>query len=74
MASLKQIFNDLYFYISIKKVQNSTKEKNTYILFNTQTGRDRMVVDIQLLVKSVPITTNVVSLNTIHGEVYSMQQ
>jgi hypothetical protein len=37
-------------------------------------GRDRMVVDIQLLVKSVPITTNVVSLNTVHGEVYSMQQ
>ena len=31
-----------------------------------------MVVEIQLPVQSVPITTNV-SLNTIHGEVYLME-
>ena len=35
-------------------------------------GRDRMVVaDLQL--KSVPITTKVVSSNPAHGEVYSIQ-
>jgi hypothetical protein len=30
-------------------------------------------LDLQLPVQSVPITTNVVSLNPIHGEVYSIQ-
>ena len=29
-----------------------------------------MVVGLQLTMQSVPITTNVVSLNTTHGEVY----
>ena len=36
-------------------------------------GRDRMVVDVQLPVQSVPITTKVVSSNPAHGEVYSIQ-
>jgi hypothetical protein len=36
-------------------------------------GRDRMVVDLQLPVQSVPITTKVVSLNPVHGEMYSIQ-
>ena len=36
-------------------------------------GHDRMVVDLQLPVQSVPITTKVVSSNPVHGEVYSMQ-
>ena len=36
-------------------------------------GRDHMVVDIELLVKSVLITTPVVSSNSVHGEVYSVQ-
>ena len=39
-------------------------------------GSDRMVVGIpttQLPVQSVTITTNVVSSNPIHGEVYSIQ-
>ena len=36
-------------------------------------GYDRMVVDLQLPVQSVPITTKVVSSNPVHGEVYSMQ-
>jgi hypothetical protein len=31
-------------------------------------------LDLQLPVQSVPITTNVVSLNPIHGKVYSIQQ
>jgi hypothetical protein len=35
-------------------------------------GRDRMVVDL-LPVQSMPITTKVVSLNPVHGEVYSIQ-
>jgi hypothetical protein len=30
-------------------------------------------LDLQLSVQSVPITTKVVSLNLIHGEVYSIQ-
>jgi hypothetical protein len=36
-------------------------------------GRDRMVVDLQLPVQSVPITTKVVSSNPVHGKVYSIQ-
>ena len=32
-----------------------------------------MVVDIQLPVQSMPITTKVVSSNLAHGEVYSIQ-
>ena len=35
-------------------------------------GCDRMFVDLQLHMQSVPITTNVVSFNPTHGEVYSM--
>ena len=34
-------------------------------------GRDRIVVGFT--VQSVPITTKVVSLNPVHGEVYSIQ-
>jgi hypothetical protein len=30
-------------------------------------------LDLQLSVQTVPITTKVVSLNLIHGEVYSIQ-
>jgi hypothetical protein len=36
-------------------------------------GRDRMGLDLQLPMQSVPITTNVVSSNIAHGEVYSIQ-
>ena len=36
-------------------------------------GRRGRIV-IGLTVQSVPITTNVVSSNTVHGEVYSIQQ
>jgi len=32
-----------------------------------------VVVDLQLHVQSVPITTKVVSLNSVHGEVHSIQ-
>jgi hypothetical protein len=35
--------------------------------------RDRWYLDLQLPVQSVPITIKVVSLNTTHGEVYSIQ-
>ena len=35
-------------------------------------GRDRMVFGL-IITQSVPITTNVVSLNSAHGEVYSIQ-
>jgi hypothetical protein len=30
-------------------------------------------LDLQLPVQSVPITSNVVSLNPVHGEMYSIQ-
>ena len=45
------------------------------ILFRGCRGcdRDRMVFDLQLPVQSVSITTKVVSLNPVHGEVYSIQ-
>jgi hypothetical protein len=33
-----------------------------------------VVVDLQLPVQSVPIITKVLSLDLVHGEVYSMQQ
>ena len=36
-------------------------------------SHDRMVVDLQLLVQSVPITTKVVSSNPTHSKVYLMQ-
>ena len=35
--------------------------------------RDRMVVDLQLPMRSVSITTQVVSSNPVHGEVYLIQ-
>ena len=36
-------------------------------------GRDRMVVELQLSMQSVPIATKVVSWNPTHGEVYLIQ-
>ena len=42
------------------------------IQYNDRRGRDRMV-DLQLHVQSVPITTKVVSSNPANDEVYSMQ-
>ena len=32
-----------------------------------------MLLDLQLPVQSVPITTNIVRLNPVHGKVYSIQ-
>jgi hypothetical protein len=36
-------------------------------------GRDRIVLDLLLPMQSLPITTNVVSSNPVHDEVYSIQ-
>jgi hypothetical protein len=36
-------------------------------------GRDCMVVDLQLPMQSVPITTKAVSSDPVNGEVYSIQ-
>ena len=36
-------------------------------------GRDRMVVDLQLPMQAVPITTDLVSSNLDQGEVYKLQ-
>ena len=36
-------------------------------------GRDCMVLDLHLPIQSVTITTNVVSSNPAHGEMYSIQ-
>jgi hypothetical protein len=47
----------------------------SYIISWGRHGRDRMVVEFTTTVpvQSVPITTKVVSLNPVHGEVYSIQ-
>ena len=39
--------------------------------FRCRRGRDRMVVELQLPMQSVPITTDVVTLNLDQGEVYN---
>jgi len=47
-----------------------------YVSHSPSCGGYRMVVGVttvELPVQSVPITTKVVSLNPIHGEVYSIQ-
>jgi hypothetical protein len=36
-------------------------------------GRDRMVVELTTTYQSMPITTNVVSSNPVHDEVYLIQ-
>jgi hypothetical protein len=41
---------------------------NKYIMYLC----DRMVLDLQLLMQSVPITTDVVSSNLDQGEVYNI--
>jgi hypothetical protein len=41
---------------------------DSFYVFGGCRGRDRMVV-----VQSVPITTNIMSLNRVHDEEYSMQ-
>ena len=45
------------------------------IASTTGTGEVEIIwyLDLQLLVQSVPITTNVVSSNRTHGEMYSIQ-
>ena len=44
------------------------------IYYRGRRGCDRMVkLDLQLPVQSVHITTKVVSLNPVHGEVYLIQ-
>ena len=43
------------------------------ILQRGRRDRDRMVVGLQLPMKSVPITIDAVSSNPVHGEVYSIQ-
>ena len=43
------------------------------LLNRDRRGRDRMVLDFQLSVQSVPITTKVVNSNPVLGEVYPIQ-
>jgi hypothetical protein len=44
---------------------------NMYVIFRGRYGRDPMVVEFR--VQSEPIMTKVVSLNPVHGEMYSIQ-
>jgi hypothetical protein len=44
-----------------------------YTCFRAGCGRDRMLVGFTTTYATVPITTNVVSLNPAHREVYSIQ-
>jgi len=41
--------------------------------YEGRSGHDGMVLNLQLHMQSVPITTNVVSSNSVHGGVYSIQ-
>jgi hypothetical protein len=43
------------------------------MLYRGHRGCDRMVVGFKLPMQSVPITTNIVSLNPTHGEIYEIQ-
>jgi hypothetical protein len=38
-------------------------------MYGVRSGRDRMMLDLQLPQQSVPITTDVMSSNPVHGEV-----
>jgi hypothetical protein len=40
------------------------------ILNSNRGGRDPWLLDLQLSMQSMPITTKVVCLNPVHGEVY----
>ena len=54
-----------------KKQKSILKIKTEYS--KSDRGRhssDRMQLDLQLPVQSVPITTNVLSMKPVHGEVY----
>ena len=42
-------------------------------IFGVVVCRDRMMLDLQLPLQSVLITTQVVSSNTVHGEMYAIQ-
>ena len=56
----------------------TTKKRYVYLVIIFSTMHIHVVVivwllDLQLPVQSVPITTSVVSLNPVHGEVYLIQ-
>jgi len=46
-------------------------DTNVQIITGDRRGHDRMM-DLQLPMQSVPITTDVVSLNLDHGKVYNI--
>jgi hypothetical protein len=48
-------------------VNNSFSKRGTVVAINV------WLLDLQLPIQSVPITTKVVSLNPVHGEVYLIQ-
>ena len=64
--------------MSIIYLKITTKKRYVYLVIIFSTMHIHVVVivwllDLQLPVQSVPITTSVVSLNPVHGEVYSIQ-
>ena len=77
----KQVINLLSLNIRYKMVisygmKNKCTDLIMYPLHKYSSAIMAMIVwqlDLQLLVQSVPITTKVVSLNPIHGKVYSIQ-
>ena len=56
-----------------KKLSKSQIFLEVIFFFQQQEGRRGHVSDLQLPMQPVPITTKVVSSNTVHGEVYSIQ-
>ena len=66
------------FLMSIIYLKITTNKRYVYLVIIFSTMHIHVVVivwllDLQLPVQSVPITTSVVSLNPVHGEVYSIQ-
>jgi len=55
------------------KVVLNTKVCSIYTQLTVVAIVDMIVVDLQLPVQSVPITTKAVSLNPVHSEMYSIQ-
>jgi len=51
----------------MKYISNNQSVKGTAVVMII------WLLDLQLPVQSVPITTNIVSSNPVHGEVYSIQ-
>jgi hypothetical protein len=70
--SLGQIYYKNGMFIWYTSTQNCFRDRQIPISYQTLKGAF-VVIDLQLPLQSVPITTKVVSSNPVHGEMYSIQ-